>query len=98
MPVPAGVPYELAFNETAGLAPEGGRGKLFESIDIAECVWMEPALMRAKPRCGHGVAFSKKHEGKAANCLFEAAGSGNLASRQFQLPQQISLATAVCRF
>ncbi len=25
---------------------------------------MEPALMRAKPRCGHGVAFSKKQEAK----------------------------------
>ena len=78
--------------------PEGGRGKLFESIDIAECVRMEPALMRAKPRCGHGMSFSKKQEGQAANCFFEAAGSGNLASQQFHLPQQISLATVVCRF
>jgi len=78
--------------------PEGGRGKLFESIDIAECVRMELALMRAKPRCGHGMSSSKEHEGQAANCPFEEAGSGNLASQQFHLPQQISLATVVCRF
>jgi hypothetical protein len=44
------------------------------------------------------MPFSKEHEGKAANCLFEAAGSGNLASQQFHLPQQIGLATVVCRF
>lgn len=49
--------------------------------------------MRAKPRCGHGASFSKEREGQAANCLFEAAGSGKLASQQFHLPQQISLAT-----
>ena len=30
--------------------------------------------------------------------ILEAAGSGNLASQQFHLPQQISLATVVCRF
>ena len=98
MPVSTGVPYELSPNETAGLVPEGGRGKLFESIDIAECVGMEAALMRAKPRCGHGMSFSKEHEGQAANCFFEAAGSGNLASQQFHLPQQISLVTVVCLF
>ena len=39
-----------------------------------------------------------KEEGQAANCFFEATGSGNLASQQFHLPQQISLATVVCRF
>jgi hypothetical protein len=44
------------------------------------------------------MSFSKKQEGQAANCFFEAAVSGNLASQQFQLPQQISLATVVCRF
>jgi hypothetical protein len=54
--------------------------------------------MRAKPRCGHGMSFSKEQEGQAANCLFEAAGIGNLASQQFHLPQQISLAIVVCRF
>jgi hypothetical protein len=78
--------------------PEGGRGKLFESGEIAECIWIKGAPMRAKPRCGHGMSFSKEQEGQAANYFFEAAGSGNLASQQFHLPQQISLATAVCRF
>ena len=78
--------------------PEGGRGKLFESIEIAECIWIKSAPMRAKPRCGHGMSFSKKQEGQAANCFFEAAGSGNLTSQLFQLPQQISLVTAACRF
>jgi len=43
------------------------------------------------------MPFSKEQEGKAANCFFEAAGSGNLASQQFHLPQQISLAIVVCR-
>jgi len=85
MPVSTGVPYELSFTEIAGLVPEGGRGKLFESIEIAECVRIEPALMRAKPRCGHGAAFSMKQERQAANYFFEAAGSGNLASQQFHL-------------
>ena len=41
------------------------------------------------------MSFSKKQEGQAVNCFFEAAGSGNLASQQFHLPQQISLATVV---
>jgi hypothetical protein len=53
--------------------------------------------MRAKPRCGHGMSFSKEQEGQAANYFFEAAGSGNLPSRQFQLPLQTSLATVACR-
>jgi hypothetical protein len=44
------------------------------------------------------MSFSKEHEGKAANCLFEAADSSNLASQQFHLPEPISLAAAVCRF
>jgi len=66
--------------------------------EIAECIWIKGAPMRAKPRCGHGMFFSKEQEGQAANYFFEAAGSGNLASQQFYLPQQISLATAVCRF
>jgi hypothetical protein len=44
------------------------------------------------------MSFSKDQEGQAANCLFEAAGSGNLASQQFHVLQQISLATVVCRF
>jgi len=44
------------------------------------------------------MSFSKKQEGQAANCFFEAAGSGNLANQQFHLPQKISLATVVCRF
>jgi len=44
------------------------------------------------------MSFSKKQEGQAANCFFEAAGSGNLTSQLFQLPQQISLVTAACRF
>jgi len=48
--------------------------------------------MRAKPRCGHGMSFSRKQEGQGGNCFFEAAGSGNLASQPFHLPQQISLA------
>jgi exosome complex RNA-binding protein Rrp42 (RNase PH superfamily) len=47
--------------------------------EIAECIWTKGAPMRAKPRCGHGMSFSKKQEGQAANCFFEAAGSGNLA-------------------
>jgi hypothetical protein len=98
MPVSTGVPYELSPNGKAGLVPEGGRGKLFESREIAECIWIKGALMRAKPRCGHGMSFPKEHEGKAANCLFEAADNGSLASQQFQLPQQISLATVVRRF
>jgi len=42
--------------------------------------------------------LSKKQEGQAANCFFEAAGSGSLASQPFHLPQQISLATVVCWF
>jgi hypothetical protein len=66
--------------------------------EIAERIWIRGAPMRAKPRCGHGMSFSKKQEGQAANCFFEAAGSGNLASQQFDLPQQISLVTIVCRF
>jgi hypothetical protein len=78
--------------------PEGGRRKLFEAIEIAERIWIKGAPMRAKPRCGHGMSLSKKQEGQAANCFFGAAGSGNLASQQFHLPQQISLATVVCRF
>jgi hypothetical protein len=65
--------------------PEGGPGKLFESIEIAERTRIKGAPMRAKPRCGHGMSFSKEHESQAANCLFEAAGSGNLASQQFHL-------------
>jgi hypothetical protein len=73
--------------------PEGGRGKLFESIEIAECIWINGAPMRAKPRCGHGTSLSKEREGQAVNCLFEAAGSGNLARQQFHLPLQIGLAT-----
>jgi hypothetical protein len=32
------------------------------------------------------MSFSKKQEGQPANCFFEAAGSGNLASQQFHLP------------
>jgi hypothetical protein len=44
------------------------------------------------------MSFSKEQEGQAANCLFEAAGSGNLASQQFHLPEQISLASVVCGF
>jgi hypothetical protein len=44
------------------------------------------------------MSFSKEHESKAANCLFEAADSANLASQQIHLPQPISLATVVCRF
>jgi len=78
--------------------PEGGRGKLFKSREIAECIWIKGAPMRAKPRCGHGMSFSKKQEGQAANCFFETAGSGNLASQQFHLPQQTTLATVVSRF
>jgi hypothetical protein len=66
--------------------------------EIAECIWTKGAPMRAKPRCGHGMSFSKKQEGQATNCFFEAAGSGNLAIQQFHLPQQISLATVVCGF
>jgi len=37
--------------------------------EIAECIWMNGAPMRAKPRCGHGMSFSKKQEGQAANCF-----------------------------
>jgi hypothetical protein len=44
------------------------------------------------------MSSSKKQEGQAADCFFEAAGSGNLASQQFHLSQQISLATVVSRF
>jgi len=44
------------------------------------------------------MSFSKEQEGQAANYFFEAAGGGNLASQQFHLPQQISLATTLCRF
>lgn len=77
MPVSTGVPYELSPNEIAGLVPEGSRGKLFESREIAECIWIKGAPMRAKPRCGHGMSFSKKQEGQAADCFFEAAGSCN---------------------
>jgi hypothetical protein len=65
--------------------------------EIVECIWIKGAPMRAKPRCGHGMSFSKKQEGQAANCFFEAAGSDNLASQQFYLPQQTSLATVGCR-
>jgi len=43
------------------------------------------------------MSFPKEQEGQAANYFFEAAGSGNLASQQFYLPQSISLATVVCR-
>jgi hypothetical protein len=59
-------------------------------------------LDKRRPNAGNAAIWaryflSKKHEGQAANCLFEAAGSGNLASQQFHLPQQISLATVVRR-
>jgi hypothetical protein len=76
--------------------PEAGPRKSFESIHIAKCVQMELALMRAKPRCGHRMAFSKKQECQAANCFFEATASGNLASQQFHTPQQTSFATCAC--
>jgi len=66
--------------------------------EIAECIWIKGAPMRAEPRSGQGMSFAKKQEGQAANCFFEAAGSGNLASQQFHLPQQTSLATVVSRF
>jgi hypothetical protein len=62
--------------------------------------------MRSDGTCPHAgeasmwahMSFSKKRYGQAANYFFEAAGSGNLASQQFHLPQQISLATFVSRF
>jgi hypothetical protein len=44
------------------------------------------------------MSFSKKQEGQAANCFFEAIDSGDLTSQEFHLLQQISLATVVCRF
>ncbi|HXJ14408.1 MAG TPA: hypothetical protein VN749_16430 [Candidatus Eisenbacteria bacterium] len=87
MPVSTGVSYELATDQTAGLVPEGGPAKLFESTDIAECVRMEPALMRAKPRCGHVVTFSKSK--KAGWLFFEMAGSSNLLNHQLHHRQQI---------
>jgi hypothetical protein len=62
--------------------------------------------MRSDGTCPHAgeapmwaryVIFKKRH-GQAANYFFETAGSGNLAGQQFHLPQQISVATVVCRF
>jgi hypothetical protein len=50
--------------------------------------------MRAKPRCGHGMSFSKKQEGQVADRFSEAAGSDNLAIQQFHIPQQTSLVPA----
>jgi len=44
------------------------------------------------------MSFPKSKKAKLLTAFFEAAGSGNLASRQFLLAQQISLATVVCRF
>lgn len=60
-------------------------------------------LDKGRPNAGKAAMWaryvlSKKQEGQAANCFFEAAGSCNLASQQFHLPQQTSLATVVCRF
>src|SRR5580704_10270077 len=98
MPVSTSAPNERSLHQTAGLVPEAGRGKLVESREIAECMWIKGAPMRARPRCGHSMSFSKKQEGQAANCFFETAGSGNLASQQFHLPQQTTLATVVSRF
>jgi hypothetical protein len=60
-------------------------------------------LDKSRPNAGKAAMWARyvlfqKAKGQAANCFFEAAGSGNLASQQFQLPQQTSLATVVCRF
>ena len=94
MPISKGVPYELSTNEIAGLVPEGGRGKLFESREIAEWVRMKPALMRAKPRCGHHMSISQKQEGQAADCF----RGGHLASQQSHHAQYISLADCFVSF
>jgi hypothetical protein len=42
--------------------------------------------------------FPKSKKAKLLTVFLAAAGSGNLASQQFHLPQQISLATVVYRF
>jgi len=52
--------------------------------EIAECIWTKGAPMRAKPRCGHGVSFSKKQEGQAANCFFR--GGRQRQSSQSTVP------------
>jgi hypothetical protein len=57
-------PYELSPNETAGLVPEGGRCKLFESNRDCRMHLDKGAPMRAKPRCGHGMSFSKSKKAK----------------------------------
>jgi hypothetical protein len=82
---------QVSCQKAAGVSPSN-------QTEIAECTWIRAAPMRAKPRCGHGIPFSNEQEGQAANCFFEAAGIGNLASQQFHLPQQISLAIVVYRF
>jgi hypothetical protein len=42
---------------------------------------METALMRAKPRCGHGMAFAKKVR-RLSRSSFKIAGSSNLSNHQ----------------
>jgi hypothetical protein len=76
--------------------PEAGRRKSFESIDIAKCVRVESALMRAKPRCGHRLPFPKERYGQAPNYSFEAVGSDNSASQQLYIPDQTRLAAVAC--
>ncbi len=69
--------------------PDSSCGKLFESTDITGFVRMERALMRAKPRCGHGVAFAKVAK-RPSWLFFEMAGSSNLPNRQLPHRQQVS--------
>jgi hypothetical protein len=49
------------------------------------------------PDVGTVCPFPKRKKAKPLT-FSEAAGSGNLANQRFHLPQQISLATVVCRF
>jgi hypothetical protein len=60
-------------------------------------------LDKRRPNAGKAAMWAGYvlfQKARRPNCqlFFEAAGSGNLASQQFHLPQQISLATVVCRF
>jgi hypothetical protein len=78
--------------------PERGRRKLFESREIAECIWMKGAPNAGKAAMWARYVLFQKARRPSADCFFKAAGSGNLTSQLFQLPQQISLVTVVCRF
>jgi hypothetical protein len=52
--------------------------------EIAECIWIKGAPMRAKPRCGQGMSFSKKQERPSCRLFFR--GGGQRQSSQSTVP------------